>query len=92
METKEFVIIDEFDIAIEISDGVLLGYDVVNGEIHYHTEGIMREVCSELATLIKQQLNIANLEEYGVRTLNEHIEIPPANNSNYKSSLQEKQS
>ncbi len=88
---NEFVIIEKFNIAIAIVDDALLGYDVIDGEIHHDTEGILKEVCSELATLIEKNLHI-NLEDYGVSTRDEQIEIQIANNSNYKSSFQEKQS
>jgi len=80
---NEFVIIEKFNIAIAIADGVVLSYAQKDGEIHHDTGGILKEVCSELATLIEKTLHI-NLEDYGVSTRDEQVEIEMEDNSSHK--------
>jgi len=83
LRKNEFVIIEKFNIAIAIADGVVISYPIKDGEIHHDTEGILKEVSSELATLIEKNLHI-NLEDYGVSTRDEQVEIEMEDNGSHK--------
>jgi hypothetical protein len=83
LRKNEFVIIEKFNIAIAIADRVVLSYALSDGKIDNHTVGIIKEVSSELATLIEKNLHI-NLEDYGVSTRDEQVEIEMEDNGSHK--------
>lgn len=83
MTTENVAIIKEFDIAIKLDDGVVLGYEIEHGEILLYTEGIIREVCQELGDSIKSAFDIV-LADFGIAVIEDTITTVCANNINYK--------
>lgn len=75
---NELLIIKQYLIAFKLDDKTILGFDLENGNIIPKTQRIITSVSPEIATQIKDHFQI-NLEEYGVKIVDEVIDIMPSN-------------
>ncbi len=63
--------VDNYKMALKIVNNQIYSYDMVGLAILIESEGILRAVCQEFADAIKEIYNISNLEQYGIKIIDE---------------------
>lgn len=82
---SKILMLNKYNCAVKKDDDnmLLLGYDIENDEYKDYTEGILREVCQDMADSIEETFSI-KVKDYGVIIIEEKYDLTaPFNNTIY---------